>query len=734
MSSSTTILTLELRHEQDVVLARQRARQVAALLGFDPREQTLLATAASEVARDVLQLGGAAGGHAEFGVAAGPPPALLIRIGGPGVPAGELQAIAQGKLPAPNGLGLGLLGARRLVDRLAVEPDGAAGGATVALSRALPRRAAVPAPDDLARIVEELGREAPRGPLEEVRQQNRELLRIMDELRDRQAAVTELNRELEETNRGVLALYAELDDKANALRRASDLKTRFLSDMSHEFRSPLNTILSLAGFLLDRADGPLTAEQEKQVHFIRKAAGGLAELVNDLLDLAKVEAGKTVVRPAPFEVADLFAALRGMIRPLMAGDAVALAFDDPAGLPPLLTDEGKLAQILRNFLTNALKFTERGEVRVAAAAGPGGTIRFAVTDTGIGIAPGDLGRIFEEFGQVEGPIQARVKGTGLGLPLSRRLAELLGGGVAVRSTPGVGSTFEVAIPRRFPGTGDPGAADDAADADAAAAADGPPAPDRLPVLVVEDDPATLYLYEKYLEGSGFRVVPAASIAEARAILKGVRPAAVLLDVLLEAESGWTLLEELKRRASTRAVPVFVLTVVDGQERALALGADEFCIKPVERDWLLGKLEALRRRGPVETVLVVDDEESYRYVLRGLLEGLGCRALTAADGREGLRRARADAPDAIFLDLVMPDLTGFEVLEQLKADPATAAIPVIIHSSKVLDAAERGRLEAAAVAILAKDLASREAALGRLRAALVKAGLRPAGLVEEADRG
>jgi len=497
--------------------------------------------------------------------------------------------------------------------------------------------------------------------------------------------------------------------------------------MSHEFRSPLNTILSLAGFLLDRGDGPLTAEQDKQVHFIRKAAEGLAELVNDLLDLAKVEAGKTVVRPAPFEVADLFGAVRGMIRPLLTGDAVALVFDDPAGLPTLDTDEAKLAQILRNFLTIALKFTERGEVRVAAAAGPGDTVRFSVADTGIGIAPGDLGRIFEEFGQVDGPIQARVKGTGLGLPLSRRLAELLGGGVAVRSEPGVGSTFEVAIPRRYAEPGGPGPAD------AEAGADPTPGPARLPVLVVEDDPATLYLYEKYLDGSGFRVLPARSIAEARAILRGIRPAAVLLDVQLEAESGWTLLEEMKRRESTRAVPVFVLAVVNGQEKALALGADEFCIKPVDRAWLLVKLEALKRRGPVETILVVDDEESHRYVLRGLLEGLGHRVIAAADGRERLHRARAEAPQAIFLDLVMPDLTGFEVLEQLKADPATAPIPVIIHSSKLLDEGERRRLAAATVATLAKDGALREAALARLREALARAGLGPAGH-EEADRG
>src|SRR5262249_20502651 len=209
--------------------------------------------------------------------------------------------------------------------------------------------------------------------LEEVRQQNQELLRTLGELQKRQTELRQLNRELEDTNRGVVALYAELDEKADYLRRASEMKSRFLSNMSHEFRTPLNSIQSLARLLLDRSDGDLMPEQEKQVSYIRKAAEDLTELVNDLLDLAKVEAGKVIVRPTEFEAGPLFGALRGMLRPLLTHNAsVALVFEEPVGVPTLNTDESKVSQILRNFISNALKFTERGEVRVSAVPGPDG--------------------------------------------------------------------------------------------------------------------------------------------------------------------------------------------------------------------------------------------------------------------------------------------------------------------------------------------------------------------------
>ena len=706
------ILALEIRQEPDVVLARQRARQIAGLLGFPLLDQTRIATATSEIARNAFQYAG--GGKAEFLVEQAASQCLVIRVLGRGPGIENLQAILDGDYVSPTGLGLGIIGARRLMDRFDIV-TGPGSGATVTMAKSLPKRTVSLSPQELSRVSAELARNAPQGLLDELQQQNQELMRTLQELRERQAEVMELHRrELEETNRGVVALYAELDDNAKVLKRISDLKSRFLSNMSHEFRSPLNTILTLSGFLLDRSDGELTEEQEKQVMFIRKAADGLSALVNDLLDLAKVEAGKAVIRPRSFDVAELFESLRGTIRPLLVQSSVSLLFEEPVGVTTLRTDEGKLGQILRNFLSNAVKFTERGEIRVAAAAGPGDTVIFSVTDTGVGIAPGDRDRIFEEFGQVENPLQGRVKGTGLGLPLSRKLAELLGGNVSVKSEPGVGSTFFAVVPRVYQEPGEP-----SVEPNARWQLD----PTRLPLLVVENDPVDLILYEKILQGSDFQVLPARTLDEARRVLRRVRPVAVLLDLMLEVESGWNLLTELKAQASTRDVPVLVMTVVDGQERALALGADHFCLKPVNQTWLLDRLNALTAKGPVETVLIIDDTESDRRLLRELLTAGGqYRIVEARDGGEGLRRARDDHPSVIFLDLVMQDMTGLEVLDRLKHDLATSDIPVIIHTSKDLGDDERKRLGVNAAAILEKSIGTRQEVFARIREALIKAGL------------
>ncbi|HYD77621.1 ATP-binding protein [Ramlibacter sp.] len=259
-----------------------------------------------------------------------------------------------------------------------------------------------------------------------------------------------LRAELEETNRGVVALYAELDAQAEQLREATELKSRFLAYMSHEFRTPINAIRSIARLLIDRVDGPLTEEQERQVGFIQSSATEFAEMVDDLLDLAKVEAGRVEISPAWFEMVDLFSALRGMFKPVLTNPEVHLVFEEPGDVPRLFSDDRKLSQILRNYISNALKFTPRGEVRVGASR-DGELVTFSVSDTGVGIAPEFLGTLFEDFTQVKSPLQKRLHGTGLGLALSRRLAHLLGGTVGVRSEPGRGSTFWVTIPIRLGG-------------------------------------------------------------------------------------------------------------------------------------------------------------------------------------------------------------------------------------------------------------------------------------------
>jgi signal transduction histidine kinase len=552
------MLALSVTGEHDIVLARQQARQIAMLLGIDAGNQTRFATAVSEIVRNALNYGG--GGQVEFaleGVAA--PQTLLARVTDEGKGITNLADLLNGQgLPAK---GMGLINARRLVDQFKIESHPAK-GTVVEMRQFLPKAAPPITAHRLAQVINQLGSTRPQDPFDEVQRQNKELLRTLEELMRRQEDLARLNHELEDTNRGVVALYAELDERADRLRQADEMKSRFLSYMSHEFRTPLNSILALARLLLDRSDGELTEEQEKQVSYISRSAEELTELVNDLLDLAKIEAGKVEAHPAQFEVANLFGALRGMLRPMLASEHVSLIFEPPGNIPTLHTDEGKVSQILRNFLSNALKFTERGEVRVRAELTPDGqAVTFSVSDTGIGIAPEDQERIFQEFAQVQSPLQKKVKGTGLGLPLCRKLAELLGGSVAATSAPGVGSTFYSTIPVTYP--------------------------------------------------------------------------------LLSAP-------QVARKA-----------------------------------------------------LVIDDEEASRYLLCKLLAGTYPSVLEAADGASGLRMAVEEQPQLICLDLMMPDMSGTEVLARLKADERTSRIPILIVTSKALDKKEHKHLTTHATALLPK---------------------------------
>jgi signal transduction histidine kinase len=260
-----------------------------------------------------------------------------------------------------------------------------------------------------------------------------------------------LQAELAETNKGVLALYAELDENAIQLREAADLKSRFLSYMSHEFRTPLASITSIADILIGGMDGPLTEEQHRQLQFVRGSVRELTEMVDDLLDLAKVDAGRISISAEWFEMVDLFSALRGMFKPIVTNSGVSLIFEEPGTIPRIYTDDRKLSQILRNFISNALKFTTEGEVRVTASLIDPETVEFAVSDTGIGIAKEHLPALFSDFVQIDTRIQKRLRGTGLGLALAKKFAILLGGRVAVTSEEGQGSRFSVVIPLRYAG-------------------------------------------------------------------------------------------------------------------------------------------------------------------------------------------------------------------------------------------------------------------------------------------
>ena len=429
---SQRILTVALESDQDLVLVRQRARQVSHLLGFSKQDQVRIATAVSEVAR-AASLGGP-GARAAFAIE--------------DARGGQQLVVSVGSAHAGLAGDPAIVTVHRLMD--ACETTEGAAGVAVVMRKALPPQPPLPGAR-LAQIGAELAVAPSTSTWQEVQQQNRELVETLAELRERQEDLLSLTRELEDTNRGIVALYAEIEDKAERLRKADEMKSRFLSNTSHELRTPLSSIRALAKLLLDRMDGDLTQEQERQVRFIEAAAADLSELVNDLLDLAKIEAGRVEVVVAPIVVDNLFRALKGMLRPLVDEARVDLVFEPCDYTGAFDSDEGKISQVLRNFISNALKFTEQGAVTVSAFHDPAtDTIAFTVADTGIGISPDNLQLIFEEFSQIEHPLQRRSKGTGLGLPLCRKLAELLGGRVEVESQVGTGSTFSLTLPRRFP--------------------------------------------------------------------------------------------------------------------------------------------------------------------------------------------------------------------------------------------------------------------------------------------
>jgi signal transduction histidine kinase/CheY-like chemotaxis protein len=688
------ILTVALNVQSDVVGARQRARHIAELLGFDNREQTRIATSVSEIARNAFRYAG--NGKVEFEIEGETAPQLLrIRVSDDGPGIANLEEVLEGGYRSTTGMGIGLIGSRRLMDRWEVHSEPGK-GTTVTLGKLLPADSPLVTPKAAGKLVTRLMALQVPTSFQEVQQQNGELLETLAELQEKQEKLLEMARELEDTNRGVVALYAELDEKALHLRRADEMKSRFLSNMSHEFRTPLNSMRALCGLLLAKTDGPLAPEQETQVKFIAKAAEDLSELVNDLLDLAKIEAGKVEVRPARFEVAELFSALRGMLRPLLVTESVDLAFEAPEGLPTMHTDETKVSQIVRNFVSNALKFTERGSVRVTATATEDGEyVVFAVQDTGIGIAPEDQAVIFEEFTQVANPLQRKVKGTGLGLPLCRRLATLLGGEVTVESAPGVGSTFRARIPVRYRRL----IAEESVQAVEPTHA---PADDGPWVLIVEDDEATRLVYEKFLKGTPFAPLAVASLAAAMDVLKTRRPSAVILDILLpgEEQQTWRWLSDTKSRDET--LPIIVASQTEDGRKAYSLGADAYFGKPVRREDLVAALERLVPHDSGRVALIIDDDEAARYVIRRSLRQ-PMRFEEATDGASGLALASRCRPGVIFLDLAMPGMPGDEVLDRLKADPSTAGIPVVVVTSREVDDDLRSRLVKARAILQKRDL-------------------------------
>ncbi|HEX4453246.1 MAG TPA: response regulator [Kofleriaceae bacterium] len=533
---------------------------------------------------------------------------------------------------------------------------------------------------------------------------NRTVIRQRNELVAR-------NRELSDSHQGVVSLLAELQDRADQTQHDSEIKGRLVANLSHELRTPLHSILGLTQLLSNGADGTLTGAQAKQVRFIRSSAEDLLGLVNDVLDLGKLDADQQQLRVEGFDIRSFLASLRGVLRPLVPADVpVELQVIEPAGAPiEVETDRTKLSQIVRNLVSNAIKFTERGEVRVTAEQ-VGDRIILRVVDTGIGIAPRDHERIFEEYGQIESHLQRRLKGTGLGLPLARKLAARLGGMLHLDSDIGKGATFTLDIPARHEEAKEMRALVERSRAKPAGATS---------ILVVEDDRHSLFLYERYLVMAGFHVLPARTIADAKELMKDHRPAAIVLDVMLEGDSSWSFLAGIKDNPETRDIPVLVVTITNREDKARALGADEFWLKPIDQDQLLRKLSELAERSPMTRVLVIDDDDKARYIIRHHLEGTPYKLFEASNGPDGVQLAREHHPNVILLDFLLGGSTAFDVIDDLKADPDTRGIPVVVVTSHVLDAIEQKRLLAEASSVISKQNLSRELAINRIRDALSK---------------
>ncbi len=587
---SKTILTVHLAQETDFLLARQRAKQIAGILGFETQDQTRIATAVSEIARNAFEYG--QGGRVEFFLAdekteqAQPQLRIVVTDTGAGIP--HLDKIWSGTYASPTGMGIGLIGARRLMDDLQVETGAGRVGTRVTLVKYLPRTATTP--PTLAQIAARLAQDTPRAtPGSELHDHNQELLTLLGDLRAREAELETLNAELEETNRGVLVLYAELEDKALAVQRASEMKTRFLSGVTHELRTPLNSIVSLSRLLLSHTDGPLNPEQEKQAHFILRSAQHLTEMVNDLLDMARVEAGKATTNLTTFTLAELYTGLRGMFRPLATNPQVKLLFDIPAQPITLHSDEGKLAQILRNFISNALKFTPSGTITVSATPLDPERIRFSVADTGIGIAPEHHELVMQEWGQVQGPAASNARGSGLGLPLARSLAEVLGGTVAFTSAPGVGSTFHLTVPALLVATPD--------------AAPKPLAGEHA-ILMIDDDEVARYLLRRTLASLTSASVEEAGTGEAGLAAIAQRlPRLLFLDLTLPGLGGFEVARELRGDPHTHALPIVLYT-------AKALTPDELRMAAELELTVIAKRENGRDD---------DDGEQHASIERALLE-------------------------------------------------------------------------------------------------------------------
>jgi GAF domain-containing protein/CheY-like chemotaxis protein/HAMP domain-containing protein len=519
-------------------------------------------------------------------------------------------------------------------------------------------------------------------------------------------------------------LFREIEDKGRQLEVASRHKSQFLANMSHELRTPLNAIIGVTEMLLEDAQAAAQPDQIEAHERILRAGRHLLALINDILDLSKIEAGKLELSLESVALAPLVEDVVATIRPLAAKNANQVDVECPTDVGVMRADPTRLRQALLNLASNASKFTERGRIRIAVTRQPDGDgrdwVSMVVSDTGIGMTAEQMAKLFEEFSQADASTTRRYGGTGLGLAISRRLCRMMGGDITVTSAPGLGSTFTIRLPADAR-TVQPVAGEPAPKSIAAEPRPGPPRETASAVLVIDDDETVRDLMERFLVKEGFSVVTAANGIEGLKRARETRPAAITLDVMMPDLDGWTVLAALKGDPALADIPVILVTIVDEKARGFALGATDYMVKPIDRERLASVLRALCGDRSAPHILVIEDDEDTRSVIRQTLERAGSAVAQAEHGREGLDRVAERRPDVIVLDLMMPEMNGFDFLDALRENPEWRGIPVLVLTAMDLTDDDRRRLNGEVERILQKGASARDQLLdevGRLLASVV----------------
>ena len=508
----------------------------------------------------------------------------------------------------------------------------------------------------------------------------------------------------------------ELEKTNLQLEEASRLKSQFLANMSHELRSPLNSIIGFTGIILQGIVGELNTEQNKQLGMVYDSAKHLLGLINDILDLSKIEAGKIEIKPAEFELKDFIQQVGKMVSPLIDERGLTLEIVLSEDLPlTLYNDKNRIKQVLINLLSNAIKFTEKGKIRLEAGmlapeeGSAASTIAFHVSDTGIGIKPDNIQDIFDEFKQIEGSLKDKPAGTGLGLAISKRMVEMMGGKIWVDSTFGKGSVFHITIPCQLA---------DAPRHPPAVLQNMSPDKSKKLILTIDDEIEAQEILKIYLKTEGYEVIQAYNSMEAIQLAKKYQPFAITLDIIMPGKDGWDILKELKDHPETKEIPVICISMLDNRELGLSLGAFNYLVKPVGKEQFINELQRIEKSYTIYDVLIIDDDpKAVALIARYLGAENGYVIRKAYGGKQGLEKISEQLPDLVILDLMMPDVDGFEVLGHLKESETTKHIPIIIVSGKTLTQEEINFLNEKIVSIINKHAFGKEELLRDIKKTL-----------------